>query len=71
MRITLDREIRSGPGGPDFLSPEGFRIPVLEGVTVLEVKYGAFLPDPVRMAVQVPGRRAAACSKYALCRRYD
>ena len=71
VRVTLDREIRSGPGGPDFLSPEGFRIPVLEGVTVLEVKYGAFLPDPVRMAVQVPGRRAAACSKYALCRRYD
>ena len=39
--------------------------------TVLEVKYDAFLPEIVRMAVQVPGRQAAACSKYALCRRLD
>ena len=39
--------------------------------TVLEVKYDTFLPEIVRMAVQVPGRQAAACSKYALCRRLD
>ena len=44
---------------------------VLEDFTVLEVKYDAFLPDLVRMAVQAPGRRGAACSKYALCRRFD
>ena len=31
----------------------------------------AFLPELVRMAVQVPGRQAAACSKYAVCRRFD
>jgi len=38
---------------------------------VLEVKYDAFLPDLVRLAVQTPDRRAGACSKYALCRRFD
>ncbi len=37
----------------------------MEGLTVLEVKYDAFLPELIRMAVQVPNRRAAACSKYA------
>ena len=46
-------------------------LPVTEGETILEVKYDAFLPDIVRMAVQVPGRQAQACSKYALCRRFD
>ena len=39
--------------------------------TVLEVKYDEFLPEVVALAVQVPGRRAGACSKYALCRRFD
>ena len=49
----------------------GGAVRTLEEITVLEVKYDAFLPDVVRMAVQVPGRQASACSKYALCRRFD
>ena len=71
VRITLDRDVRTGLGSLDFLQPEGPRLRALDNVTVLEVKYGAFLPDLVRMAVQVPGRQAAACSKYAVCRRFD
>ena len=71
VRITLDRNVRTCPGGTDFFRPERLSLPVTERMTVLEVKYGAFLPEIVRMAVQVPGRRAAACSKYALCRRFE
>ena len=71
VRVTLDRNIRSGLGQLDFLNPELFYLRTLEEITVLEVKYDAFLPDVVRMAVQVPGRQASACSKYALCRRFD
>lgn len=71
VRITLDRKIRSGLGCVDFLNPDLFFLPVTEQITVLEIKYDAFLPELVRMAVQVPHRQAAACSKYALCRRYD
>ena len=71
VRITLDREIRTGLGSVDFLNPEIFQLRVMEQSTVLEVKYDAYLPELVRMAVQVPGRQAAACSKYALCRRFD
>ena len=71
VRITLDRDIRTGLSWRDFLHPERFTLKPLDGLTVLEVKYDAFLPDLVRMAVQVPGRRAGACSKYALCRRFD
>lgn len=71
VRITLDRDIRTGLGSVDFLNPEIFLLRVMEQSTVLEVKYDAFLPELVRMAVQVPGRQAAACSKYALCRRFD
>ena len=71
MRITLDRDIRTGLSPLDFSRPERFSLKPLSGLTVLEVKYDAFLPDLVRMAVQIPNRRAAAYSKYALCRRFD
>ena len=71
VRITLDRDVRTGLSPLDFFRPERFSLKPLSGLTVLEVKYDAFLPDLVRMAVQIPNRRAAACSKYALCRRYD
>ena len=42
-----------------------------EPLTILEIKYDAFLPEIVRMAVQVPHRQAQACSKYVICRRFD
>ena len=71
VRITLDRDIRTGLGNVDFLNPAIFYMRTMEPGTVLEVKYDAFLPELVRMAVQVPGRQAAACSKYALSRRFD
>ena len=71
MRITLDRDIRTGLGSVDFLNPEIFYLRTIESGTVLEIKYDAFLPELVRMAVQVPGRQASACSKYVLCRRFD
>lgn len=71
VRITLDRNIWTGLGSVEFFDTRHFYLPVLPDTTVLEVKYDEFLPDIVRMAVQVPGRQAAACSKYALCRRFD
>ena len=71
VRITLDRDICTGLGNVDFQNPDTFYLRALEQSTVLEVKYDAFLPELVRMAVQVPGRQAAACSKYAVCRRFD
>ena len=71
VRITLDRDIRTGLGSVDFLNPGVFCVRAAGPGTVLEVKYDTFLPEIVRMAVQVPGRQAAACSKYALCRRLD
>ena len=54
-----------------FLDTNLLRLPALGQLAVLEVKYDEFLPDLVRMAVQIPGRQASACSKYAVCRRYD
>lgn len=70
-RITIDRNLHTALGSTDFLSPQPNRVEAAEGLAVLEVKYDNYLPDIVRMAVQVPNRRAAAFSKYAMSRRYD
>lgn len=56
VRVTLDRHIRRGLSPERFLFPQSREIPADPGHTILEVKYDAFLPDIVRMAVQVPGR---------------
>lgn len=69
VRVTLDTNIRTGLRCTDLLKPDCVTIPATEAV-VLEVKWDAYLPDCIRSAVQLEGRRTAAFSKYAICRRY-
>lgn len=71
VRITLDRNVRTGLASLDFLNPGLHHVPVSDGLTVLEVKYDEFLPEIVKMAVQIPNTQASAYSKYAVCRKYD
>lgn len=70
VRVTLDYHIRTGLGRTDFLNPDCPTIPAGEDVAILEVKWDEFLPDIIRDAVQLEGRRAAPFSKYAQCRIY-
>ena len=62
VRITLDRKIQT-VAVRHFLHPSPPSLSVLADICVLEVKYDAYLPTIVSMAVQVPGRQAMACSK--------
>ena len=70
VRVTFDYHIRTGLGCTDFLNPDCVMIPAGDAPVILEVKWDAFLPDVIRDAVQLPGRRAGAFSKYAQCRIY-
>ena len=70
VRITLDYGIRTGLAATDLLAPDCVTVPVPGDPLLLEVKWGAYLPDVIRDAVQLPGRRTEAFSKYAACRRY-
>lgn len=70
VRVTLDYNLRTGLGATDFLNPNCITIPAGDAPAVLEVKWDEFLPDIVRDAVQLPGRRRSAFSKYAQCRIY-
>ncbi len=70
VRVTIDYDIRTGAFRTDFLNPEALTLPAGESPIVLEVKWDAYLPDIVRDAVSLPGRRVTAFSKYEQCRIY-
>ena len=73
VRVTLDYNIRTELFCTDFLNPDCVMIPAGDAGApniVLEVKWDTFLPSIIRSAVQVPGCRTAAFSKYEVCRIY-
>lgn len=70
VRVTLDHDIRTSLSCTDFLDPECITVPAGDHPIILEVKWDEFLPDIIRSAVQLPGRRESAFSKYAQCRIY-
>ena len=70
VRVTLDYNIRTGLGCTDFLNTDCITVPAGDAPIILEVKWDGFLPDIIRDAVQLTGRRVSAFSKYAQCRIY-
>lgn len=70
VRVTLDYNIRTGMGCTDFLNARCTTVPAGGTPIILEVKWDEYLPTIIRDAVQLPGRRAGAFSKYAQCRIY-
>jgi hypothetical protein len=71
VRVTLDSQIRTGIQCIDFLNPDvpTVRTSLYETI-IMEVKWDEMLPDIIRQAVQLPGRKSAAFSKYVACRMF-
>ena len=70
VRVTLDYNIRTGLHCTDFLNGNCVTIWAGNDVTILEVKWDAFLPSVIRDAVQLKNRQSTSFSKYAACRIY-
>jgi len=70
VRITFDREIRTGLFSRDFLSDSLPTIRAGDELVLLEVKYDHFIPEYISYILQLGTRRATACSKYAISRIY-
>ena len=70
VRVTIDYDIRTGMFRTDFLDPKTLTIPAGDSPIILEVKWDEFLPDIIKDAVTIPGRRVSAFSKYQQCRIY-
>lgn len=70
VRVTFDRDIRTGLFSTGFLTNQ---LPLLKteaDLVILEVKYDQFIPEYIVKLLQLDGRKASACSKYAMCRIY-
>lgn len=70
VRVTIDRNIKTGLYSTDFFSGSYPAIPVEDDRMLMEVKYDNFLPQFIAQIVQVDSRRSAAFSKYAAARVY-
>ena len=68
VRVTLDCAVRTCPFQTELFNDRLLTVPVLdEGEAVLEVKYDAFLPAPVRELLQGVPKQRCAVSKFARC----
>ena len=70
VRVTIDYDIRTGEFRTDFLNPKTLTIPAGNSPIILEVKWDDYLPDIIKDAVTIKGRRVTAFSKYQQCRIY-
>lgn len=68
VRITFDKDLRSGITHLDLFRRAPFAPAPLDGQTILEVKYDAFLPRPVQDLLQTDTLTRQSASKYVLCR---
>lgn len=69
FRLTFDTELEAiGPDPESLFSPDVRGLPVLDGNSVvMEIKYGAYIPNFARKLTNVNARQLSV-SKYALCR---
>ncbi len=69
VRVTFDIGVRTGISSTNLFEKDLPTVDVVRNnVIILEIKYDEFLPEIISHAIQLNDRRAAAISKYAMCR---
>ncbi len=73
VRITLDRNIRTGLYSTDLFNANTITYPATAfmGQCILEVKFNAYLEPYVMELLQLNAAQRSAASKYLYCRQYD
>lgn len=68
VRVTLDMNVRTVPGGTDLFDFQRLTVPVLdEGTAILEVKFDSFLPEYLAGLLNDVPKTRIAVSKYVKC----
>lgn len=68
VRVTIDTNLRTAPFHTGLFDDRLLTVPVLDdGEAVLEIKYDAFLPAPVRALLEGVPKQRCAVSKYTQC----
>ena len=74
VRITFDKQLRTGMGSIDLFNPKVPTIPPFDnGEIILEVKYNRVMPPYIRdlLCTYCPNAVQSAISKYTWCRRFE
>ena len=74
VRITFDKQLRTGMGSIDLFNPKVPTIPPFENnEIILEVKYNRVMPPYIRdlLCTHVKSAQNSAISKYVWCRRFE
>ena len=73
VRITFDKDIRTGMRSTDLFNPNVPMYPVTElrNCMILEVKFNQSLLAYIQMLIQMSAAQRTAYSKYLLCRQYE
>lgn len=74
VRITFDKQLRTGMYSKDLFNPYLPTIPPLDNnEIILEVKFNRVLPPYIRdiLSTYCPNALNSAISKYTLCRRFE
>ena len=72
VRVTFDMNISSCSDPDSFFAPDLFKRPVMPaGHHLMEVKYGAFLPDYIYHSLNLGQLSQTTFSKYYLCRKFS
>ncbi|MFH1513778.1 MAG: polyphosphate polymerase domain-containing protein [Bacillota bacterium] len=74
VRVTFDKQLRSGVGSCDFFNPFVPTVPPLSDERmILEVKYNHALPPFIRdlLCTYVRQAQNSAISKYCICRTFE
>ncbi len=71
VRITFDKELRTGLHSVDLFNRELLPIQAIdENLIILEVKYDEYIPDYIKIALQLEGLQRQSASKYVICRKF-
>ena len=69
VRITFDKEIKTGLYSTDFLSDVSM-VSIPENPILVEVKYDEYLPGYIQNILNLRNNQAIAFSKYGMSRMY-
>ncbi|MBA9088186.1 hypothetical protein FHR92_004682 [Fontibacillus solani] len=71
VRITFDKELRTGLHAIDIFDPDLKPVQAIDNdLIILEVKFDEYLPEYIKLAVQLEGLQQQSASKYVICRKY-
>ncbi len=71
VRITFDKDLRTGLHSLDMFNKDLHPVRAIdENLMILEVKFDEYIPEYIRIALQLEGLNRQSASKYVICRKF-